>query len=136
MKNKNYIIPLAVLFLAVIYQPVFSQEKTTDKKIKSKITHEEKVIKGVKSSLIDSEEKFDFNGNLIEEIDYKDGKVDKHLVYEYDSNNNKIKESELDSDGKVKKYSEFKYENGLRTEKNTYDQDKKVLSKKTYTYTF
>jgi hypothetical protein len=136
MNTKKYILPLAVFFLAVLFQPVFSQDKSSDKKIKSRITHEEKVIKGVKSTLIDSEEKYDLNANLIEEIDYKDGKVDKHLVYEYDTNNNKTKESELDSDGKVKKYSEFKYENGLRTEKNTYDQDNKLISKKIYTYTF
>jgi antitoxin component YwqK of YwqJK toxin-antitoxin module len=103
---------------------------------KSRIVHEEKTVKGVKSTLIDSQEKYDVNGNLIDEIQYKDGKVDKHMLYEYDANNNKVKETEVDAAGKPKKSAEYKYENGLRKEKLSYDENKKLTSKKTYTYIY
>jgi antitoxin component YwqK of YwqJK toxin-antitoxin module len=96
----------------------------------------EKTVKNVKNTLIDAEEKYDQKGNLIEETQYKDGKVDKRMVYEYDANNNKIKETETDASGKLKKTSEYKYENGLRTEKITFDENKKLISKKTYSYIY
>lgn len=115
---------------------VSAQSTGTSGKIKSKITHEEKTIKGVKSNYIDSEEKYDLNGNVTEEIQYKDGKVDKHFLYEYDAGGNKIKETEIDASGKPKKISEYTYVNGLRTEKNTYDANRKLISKKKYTYTY
>jgi antitoxin component YwqK of YwqJK toxin-antitoxin module len=101
----------------------------------SRESHVEKTTDGKKSVSLDSEEKYDAKGNVIEEIEYKDGKIDKHMVYEYDSNNFRIKETEMDG-SKPKKISEIKYENGLRKEKLTYDLNKKLLSKKTYTYKY
>ena len=136
MKAINKLIFSAVILISFSLHQAACQEKAPDLKVKSRITHEEKTVKGIKSNLIEAEEKYDSKGNVTEEIEYKDGKIDKHFVYEYDANNNKVKETELDPDGKLKKYSEFKYENGLRTEKNTYGPDKKLISKKTYTYTY
>jgi hypothetical protein len=74
-------------------------------------------------------------GNVLENISYKQGKVDKHFKYQYDSDNNKIKEEEFDAAGKLKESSEYKYANGMRTEKTVYDSNKKLKSKKTYVYT-
>ncbi len=133
MKKQIYI---GSLFLILIFLfsglSVFSQNSA----VKGRITHEEKVSKGLKNSLIDAEEKYDLKGNVIEEINYKDGKFDKKMVYEYDANNNKIKETEFDASGKPQKYGEYKYESGLRKEKFVYDKDKKLIEKKTYTYTY
>lgn len=114
----------------------FAQNDNASVRVKSRIVHEEKTDKGKKTTSIESEEKYDLAGNVIDEIQYKDGKVDKHIVYEYDSNNNKTRETELDASGKAKKIGEYKYLNGRRAEKYTYDADKKLISKKTYTYTF
>jgi antitoxin component YwqK of YwqJK toxin-antitoxin module len=83
----------------------------------------------------DLEQYFDQQGNLIEDITYKQGKVDKHFKYHYDSDNNKVREEEYDSSGRLIESSEYKYENGLRTEKTVYDQNKKIKSKKIYQYT-
>jgi hypothetical protein len=132
----SFKIILMVIAISASSLVVYGQTTNVTGKIKSRITHEEKVDKGVKNTLIDSEEKFDATGNLIEEIDYKEGKLDKHMLYEYDADNNKIKETELDGSGKTKKIAEYKYENGLRKEKLIYDGSKKLLSKKTYTYTY
>jgi hypothetical protein len=127
-----------LLLIALMAGSLSLQGQSTNNvpKFKSKIVHEEKLVKGVKSNYIESEEKCDQNGNVVEEIQYKDGKVDKHFVYEYDSENNKVKETELDSSGKPKKFSEYKYQKGLRTEKSTFDENKKLISKKTYSYTY
>jgi lipopolysaccharide export LptBFGC system permease protein LptF len=137
MKSKNNYISIAIIIALVFCSTlVFGQNNSAPGKAKSRTVHEEKTVKGKKSTTIDSEEKYDQNGNVIEEKEYKDGKVDKHMLYEYDSNNNKIKETELDASGKPKKTAEYKYVNGVRTEKNTYDETKKLISKKTYTYSY
>ncbi len=135
---KNKIATLALLFGAIIFSStaLYSQSAGSSGSIKARIVHEEKTEKGKKSVYIDSEEKYDSKGNVIEEIEYKDGKIDKHMLYEYDSNNNKIKETELNDSGKPKKIGEYKYENGLRKEKYVYDGNKMLISKKTYTYKY
>jgi len=135
--NKNILVPI-FFFVAVVLTGNFSvnAQNGSSGKIKSRITHQEKVEKGKTIVSIDAEEKYDAKGNTIEEIEYKDGKIDKHMVYEYDTENNRIRETELDESGKPKKIGEYKYENGLKKEKLIYDANKKLLSKKTYTYTY
>jgi antitoxin component YwqK of YwqJK toxin-antitoxin module len=112
-----------------------AQQKTTDKKIKSIIVSQERYDMLVTRKYKDSEQFFDIRGNLLEDITYKQGKIDKHFKYQYDSDNNKIKEEEFDPSGRLSESSEYKFENGLRTEKYVYDANKKLKSKKTYQYT-
>ena len=40
----------------------------------------------------ESETQYDSQGNVLESVTYKLGKVDKHFKYQYDQDNNKIKE--------------------------------------------
>jgi hypothetical protein len=103
--------------------------------VKSLVISEEKYDMLVKKQYKESETYYDIKGNITENITYKQGKVNKHFKYEYDSDNNKIKEQEFDTSGRLKESSEYKYENGLRTEKTVYDPNKKIKSKKTYVYT-
>jgi len=127
---------LAIVVIIVAMEgEAFSQTKTT-RKIKSVTVTEETHDKGKKTTLKDSEKKFDINGNLLEEINYKNGEFDSHTTYEYDANNNKIKETELDKSGNVTKVTNTKYdENGLKIEKSVYDGKGALKSKKTYKYT-
>ena len=111
------------------------QKIRSDLKIKSLIVTEEKSDMIIKKQYKDSETYYDSHGNVLESITYKQGKVDNHFKYQYDADNNKIKEEEFDTTGKIKESSEYKYENGLRVEKTVYDANKKLKSKKTYTYT-
>jgi antitoxin component YwqK of YwqJK toxin-antitoxin module len=112
-----------------------AQQKTTDKKIKSIIVSQERYDMLVTRKYKDSEQFFDIKGNLLEDITYKQGKINKHFKYQYDSDNNKIKEEEFDPSGRLIESSEYKYENGLRTEKYVYDPNKKLKSKRIYHYT-
>jgi hypothetical protein len=111
------------------------QKSKPNENIKSMIVTEEKYDMLVKKQYKDSETFYDLRGNVLESIDYKQGKVDKHFKYQYDSDNNKIKEEEFDPSGRLKEYSEYKYENSLRTEKTVYDPNKKIKSRKIYVYT-
>jgi hypothetical protein len=131
-KIKTAFLIIMVLGISVSAQ---CQKSTPQPRIKSILVTEEKADM-VKKQYKDSETYYDANGNVTESIEYKQGKVDKHFKYAYDSNNNKIREEEFDPSGKLKEYSEYKYNiNGLRTEKNVYDASKKLKSKKTYVYT-
>jgi antitoxin component YwqK of YwqJK toxin-antitoxin module len=114
----------------------FAQKKDeiTKNNVKSIAVTEEKNIKGEKIIQKDSETYFDAQGNILEEIEYKDGIIDTHFKYQYDSNNNKIKETELDKSGKIIKSSEYKYQGSLKIEKVTYDSNGKIKSRKHYTY--
>lgn len=105
------------------------------KKIKSIIVTAEKQDMIVKKQFTESETYYDVKGNVIEEITYKQGKINKHFKYYYNSEDIKIKEEEFDSSGKITETSEYKIENGLRTEKTVFDNNKKIKSKKFYKYT-
>jgi hypothetical protein len=133
MKSNRWI--LLIIFLSGVNMAANSQEKGSKDKIRSIVVLEEKNDMLVKKQYKESETNFDIHGNILEEIKYNQGKVIKHFKYQYDSDNNKINEEELDPSGRVTESSEYKFENGLRVEKITYDQNKKIKSKKIYSYT-
>lgn len=133
MKTMKSVI-LIIMFLASAISAECQKSGTPDK-IKSVVVTEEKYDMIVKKQYKDSETYYDSRGNVIESITYKQGKIDKRFKYEYDADNNKIKEEEFDPSGKIKESSDYKYVNGLRAEKNVYDSNKKLKSRKTYTYT-
>ena len=136
MKTKSSLLILVLLMLLIASgTKVFSQQSNAMNKIKTVVIYEEKFDKLISKKYKESETSYDDRGNIIEEIQYIEGKVDKHFAYQYDSQNNKIKETEFDSNGRVMKISEYKIEKGLRTEKTVYDSNMKVKSKKTYVYT-
>jgi hypothetical protein len=124
------------LLLASGTSDIYSQEKTKDQKIRRVTVTEEKHDGREVTTNIESETSYDINGNIIEQILYKGGEVDTHFRYEYDSNNNKIKEIEYTKKGAVDKISEYKIQNGKRVEKTVYDDRKNLLLKKSYQYLY
>ncbi|MCU0456379.1 MAG: hypothetical protein MUE74_08760, partial [Bacteroidales bacterium] len=114
--KKSVIIRGSILMAVLLASAVssYGQQNPEQPKIKTVVVYEEKYDKLISKKLKESETTYDINGNILEDIQYKDGKVDKHFRYEYDSNNNKIKEIEYDLSGKVKEYSEYKYDRNLR----------------------
>jgi antitoxin component YwqK of YwqJK toxin-antitoxin module len=126
---------LLIILISLISLSAMCQKSGSNTKIKSLIVTDEKYDMLIKKQYKDSETYYDSRGNILESITYKQGKVDKHFKYQYDSDNNKIKEEEFDSSARLIESSEYKYENGLRTEKTVFDPNKKMKSKRTYTYT-
>jgi len=133
MKTARVLI-LLTLFIS-LNATLSAQKKEPDKKIKSIIVYQEKYDMLVNLKFKDTEQYFDSRGNLIEDITYKQGKVTKHFKYQYDSDDNKIKEEEFGASGRRIETSEYKYADGMRTEKYVFDPNKKLKSKKTYQYT-
>jgi antitoxin component YwqK of YwqJK toxin-antitoxin module len=111
------------------------QQPAAKDKIKTIVVFEEKFNVLVSKKLKESEVTYDQKGNILEDIQYTDGKVSKHFRYQYDNDGNKIREEEFDPNGKMIEYSQYKVENGLRVEKTVYDPNGKMKSRKTYQYT-
>jgi len=123
-----------LILLGFILEPAVCQKASDTGNIKSVIVYEETFDALVSKKLKDAETYYDEKGNIIEEINYKEGKITKHFKYQFDGNNNKIREEEYDPAGKLIEYSEYKIENGLRVEKTVYDKNGKMKSRKTYQY--
>jgi hypothetical protein len=134
-KNVMTIGCLALLFVLGT-SDIYSQEKIKDQKIRQVTVTEEKHQGRKVTTNIESETTYDINGNITEQILYKNGEVDTHFKYEYDTNKNKIKEIEYTKKGTVYKISEYKIQNGQRVEKTVYDDRKNLLLKKTYQYLY
>jgi hypothetical protein len=136
MKTKSFrLISVLLIILVAGSIKVFGQQNNALNKIKTVVVYDEKFDKLISKKYKESETSYDLKGNITEDIQYAEGKVDKHFAYQYDSENNKIKETEFDPNGRVIKISEYKIEKGLRTEKTVYDVNMKIKSKKTYIYT-
>lgn len=133
MKATKYI--LIVLAITSLNSGIAAQNSRPERKIRSIVVTQEKYDMLVTRKYKESEQYFDNRGNLLEDITYKQGKISKHFKYQYDADNNKIREEEYDPAGRLIEYSEYKYENGLRVEKNVYDPNKKLKSRKIYQYT-
>jgi hypothetical protein len=132
-KISLLLVPAALLMMSTY--TASGQQKPALPKVKSVTVYDEKFDKLVAKKNKESEIVYDAHGNIIEEIEYINNKVDKHFQYQYDASDNKIKEFELDSSGKITKTSEYKYDKGLRIEKTIAGADGKVRTKKTYVYT-
>jgi hypothetical protein len=126
---------LAIIIVIFLSTSLFGQKKNASKNnVKKMIVYEQKFDKNNGKNTIDSEVIFDTNGNIIEEIEYKDGKIDRRVKSEFDPKGTKLKEKEFDSTGKLTKLIEYKYKGDLRIERNVYDKNYKLKSKKTYQY--
>lgn len=126
---------LASFVCTITMLSAHGQDYVPGKNIKSIIVTEEKNDMLIKKQYKESETYYDAKGNILEEITYKEGRINKHFRYQYDSDGIKIREEEFDPSGRLIEFSEYKIENGLRVEKIVYDSNKKVKSRKTYIYT-
>ena len=133
LKNKLVFAVMAVFIFSV--PGLNAQQAPVAPKVKTVIVYEEKFDKLVSKKLKESETTYDANGNILEDIQYKEGKEDKHFKYQYDANNNKIRETEFDPSGNISEYSEYKYDRNLRVEKTVFTPQGKMTLKKVYIYT-
>jgi len=133
MRTVKIFITIFVLLIGCLAAE--GQKSGSKDKLKSIIVTEEKRDMLVTKTYKDSEVYYDINGNIIEEINYKQGRITKHFKYQYDSDDNKIHEEEYDAGGRLIEYSDYKIENGLRMEKVVCDPKGKIKSRKIYQYT-
>ena len=128
-----------VLFLIWILSGCFIINAQSGKEIKAMqiITKETWNHTDSKSKFLETIEKFDKEGNLIEEIEYNsDRSIKKHTKWTYNANNDKLTETEFDEKGRVISKTEYKYEGSLRTSRKKYDEKEKLISWKIYKFEF
>lgn len=127
------------LLLIATISTAFAQKKSKVLENKIKLVTESKedydIAKG--RTITDGYNAFDRNGNLIEERKYdKYGRETERITYEYNSDNQKTKETSAKPNGTINKIEEYKYKDGLKSEKITYYGNGKIKSRKKYNYTF
>ena len=131
--------PIVIAFVFILVSVVaFGQDRkeVIEKGIQVKRNYELDIAKGEKEPQIEKEEVYNFRGDLIEIKEYsEEGKVvSLWFRYKYDNQGNLIEEEELNSKGEIKERYEYKYENGLKTEKLYYDNKGRLFKKKIYKY--
>ena len=125
--------------LIIISSSLFSQSR---KKIKElgiesvtevRVDYEDSNGKEIMRFVTEYNEK----GYITKETDYdKTGKLTEIITYEYNEDNDKIKEVHYKPNKKVRKTYTYSYENGLLTERCTYDESNRLVSKKKYIYKY
>lgn len=122
----------AIAFLQVNAQTK-SQIKELD--IKSTSVWEYDYSSGKEVKKLESVEKFNNRGQVIELIDYdKNGKQRERIVNKYNDDGSLAEEIYYDSANKLSKTYKYKYENDLRKTKEKYDNSGKLVWKKVYVY--
>ena len=135
--EKKLVCTLAVLM--IISGVAFSQSKKTvkEKKISSTTVHEYFLGEGMKKPVVESIEKFNENGDLIEiQAFNKKGEVKKWEKYSYDSDGNLEEEVFMDTKGRVTLTEKNIYQDGLRIEKQYYNTRGDLYKKKVYKYDY
>lgn len=114
-----------------------STELVKEKKIASRSIYEYFVEEGLKEPLLESFEKYDGEGNLLEikELNSK-GEVKLWEKYTYDEEGRVLEEVFLDSKGRLERKEKNIYSDGLKVEKQFYNKNDKLVKRKVYEYEF
>ena len=129
----------SLLFSVLILSGCLIVSAQSEKKVKAMqiVTKETWNQTDSKSKFLETVEKFDEEGNLIEEIKYNPGKsIRKQTKWTYNENNDKLTETEYDSSGKVTSRKEYTYEGSLRTSRKEYDEKGKLVSWEIYKFEY
>jgi YD repeat-containing protein len=132
---KTSLIILALILVSLISNGQDKKE-VIEKGIQVKRNYGLDIANGDKEPSLEKEEFYNFRGDLVEVKDYTDnGKtLSGWTKYKYDSQGNLIDEQELTSKGEQKERFEYKYEDGLKTEKLFYDPKNRLTKKKIFKY--
>lgn len=122
-------------FLFLSFCLIVSAQSDEEKSLNGVISRETWENADGKTKYISSVEKYDVNGNVIEEVKYeKDKSIKKKIVSTYNSDNNKLTETEFDKDGKLVQKFVYEYDGKFRVSRKEYNEKDKLVSWKTYTY--
>ncbi|RED98375.1 hypothetical protein [Marinoscillum furvescens] len=131
------LLTLFVLLLICSYGSAQSKKTIRNKGVSVIKTYEQDIIQGEKSMLIEKEEYFDSDGELIEEKEISEkGRIKSWIKYERDGEGNVLVETHLSDGGKQELRLEYTYENGLRVEKRYYDDRDRLYKMKKYEYQY
>jgi len=114
-----------------------STEIIKEKKIASQSIYEYFVEEGIDEPLLESYEKYDTEGKVLEikELNSK-GEVKLWQKFVYDEAGNVVEEIFFDGKGRLESKEKSVYSDGLRIEKLYYNKKDKLVKRKVYEYEF
>jgi len=133
---KNILLAIFILSASSSFAQL-SKKEVIEHKVKS-VAEWETDLRSRKSKPIqESYTKYDAKGRVLELIERdNEGLIKLHESYEYDANGNKTLEIQYQPDGSIKRKHVYKYVNGLRTERLSYDKRGNLITEKKYIYEF
>jgi IMP dehydrogenase/GMP reductase len=137
MMNRQIMIGL--VFLLTLSTPGYGQSKKMirDKGIISVTVREYFIEEGMDKPVVESVEKYNGEGELIEIQEFNRlGEMSKWEKYAYDEEGNLVEEVFLDQKGKVTRTEKSIYQEGLRVEKQFYNDRGRLYKKKEYLYEY
>ena len=135
--NSRNIIGFIILFSLSAAGYCQSKKTIRERGITSLTVQEYFIEEGMDEPLVESIEKFNEEGELIEVQEYnRRGEVTKWERYAYDEDGNLVEEVFLDHRGKVERTEKSIYEDGLRVEKQFYNNRDRLYKKKEYLYEY
>jgi len=139
MKVKTGVLFLFAGIFMLLAVPMLGQSTKIikEKKIASRSIYEYFVEEGIDEPLLESYEKYDTVGNLLEikELNSK-GEVKLWQKYVYDEAGNVVEEISLDAKGRLESREKSIYSDGLKIEKQFYNKKDKLVKRKVYEYEF
>lgn len=131
---RNYLILITLIFLGLNLNAQ-SKKQIKELDIKSTTVWEYDYTSGKEQKKVESVEKFNNIGEVIESIDYdKNGKQKEKIVYKYNEDNEIVEEVYYDHNDKIDKSYKYTYEGELRKTKEKFDHNGNLVWKKVYIY--
>jgi len=139
MKTKRGVLFLLAGTLMLLAGPAMGQNTKTiiEKKIASQTVYEYFVEEGIEEPVVESIEKFNDRGDLLEIKEFNSkGEVKLWEKYAYNDEGNVVEVQYLNNKGKLERKEKTVYSNGLRIEKQYYNNKDKLVKRKVYEYEY
>jgi len=139
MKVKTRVLFLLTCAFLFVVGPVAGQSKQTikEKKIAARTVQEYFLDEGMDKPVVESIEKFNERGDLLEIKEFNSkGDVKLWEKYAYDTEGRVVEEVFLDAKGRVERTEKNIYSDGLRIEKQFYNNKDKLYKRKVYEYEY
>jgi hypothetical protein len=137
MTMKKILALLGILMMVAGTVAAQGTKTVKAKKISSKTVNEYFLEEGANEPVVESIERFNEEGELVEVKELKKtGEIKKWEKYIYDAEGNLVQEQFLDVKGRVTSSEKNIYKDGLRIEKQYYNIKDQMYKKKVYVYEF
>jgi len=139
MRKETGIFLLSTLALALFSVTLMGQSKKTirEKKIASRTVQEYFLDEGMDEPVIESVESYDTEGNLLEIKEFNSkGDIKLWEKYTYDGDGNVVETQFFNARGKLESKEINVYSDGLRVEKQYYNNKDKMVKRKVYEYEY
>ena len=139
MKVKTRGLFLLTCAFLIMAGPVLGQSTTIikEKKIATRTVQEYFIDEGMDEPVVESIERYNERGDLVEIQEFNSrGEVKLWEKYAYDNEGRVVEEIFLDTKGRVERTEKSIYSDGLRIEKQYYNNRDKLYKRKVYEYEY